>query len=56
MSTQRMLYGEDPNKYANSRTGDPWFRKCPMCHKVMTVIELGENNNRCMKCRTLILA
>jgi hypothetical protein len=53
---QTMTYGEDPHKYGGSRTGDPWFRRCPLCHKIMTIVELGESSNRCPKCQTLILA
>lgn len=44
-------------KINSSFVGDDWYRRCPMpgCHKVLTVVQLGENHNRCPVCGTLIL-
>lgn len=44
------------NRLGGSNIGDDFYRKCPMCKKILTVMQLGANFNRCTNCGTLILA
>ena len=49
-------YGADPRKKSSGVYVNPTQRRCPMCGKILTIIQLAQNSNRTPCCHVLVLS
>jgi rRNA maturation endonuclease Nob1 len=50
-----ITFAHNPRHIGGSYVND-WTRKCPICHKHFTVLQLAQNNNKTPCCGVRILA